>query len=284
MSHLGPATNPFEIVSIDTIGGFGGSRSTKKYLHLLVDHFTRFAYILTSKTQNSNDFIKLVKNVPNYSEIGIILADQYPGINSKEFKEFLNNENIHIIFTAVNSPFSNGLNERLNQTLVNRIRCKINENNKKKLAWTTIAKNCTDMYNETEHSVTRFAPKYLLDGADIRILPRELKEEKPDDLILDRKTAVENTQKVYNYNKKQFDKYRSEHEFNVGDWVYVENGNRLNRNKLDEIRIGPYQIEDKISSSIFKVNTQHRKFESNLFHITKLIPVYGQDKERETKK
>ena len=29
MSHLGPATYPFEIVSIDTIGGFGGFRSTK---------------------------------------------------------------------------------------------------------------------------------------------------------------------------------------------------------------------------------------------------------------
>lgn len=50
MSQLGPATYPYEIVSIDTIGGFGGSRSTKKYLHLLVDHFTRYAHILTSKT------------------------------------------------------------------------------------------------------------------------------------------------------------------------------------------------------------------------------------------
>lgn len=62
MSHLGPATKPFEICSIDTIGGFGGSRSTKRYLHLLSDHFTRYAYILTSSTQNANDFIKLVKN------------------------------------------------------------------------------------------------------------------------------------------------------------------------------------------------------------------------------
>lgn len=44
MFQLGPAKNPFEIVSIDTIGGFGGSRSTKKYLHLLVDHFTRFGH------------------------------------------------------------------------------------------------------------------------------------------------------------------------------------------------------------------------------------------------
>lgn len=52
MSHLSQATKPFEIVSIGTIGGFGGSRSTKKYLHLLVDHFTRYAFILTSKTQS----------------------------------------------------------------------------------------------------------------------------------------------------------------------------------------------------------------------------------------
>ena len=50
MSHLEPATRSFEIVSIGTIGGFGGSRSTKKYLHLLVDHFTRYAFIVTSKT------------------------------------------------------------------------------------------------------------------------------------------------------------------------------------------------------------------------------------------
>lgn len=76
MSHLGPATKPFEIISIDTIGGFGGSRSTKKYLHLLVDHFTRYAYILTSKTQSANDFVKLVNNITEFDEIGILLTNQ----------------------------------------------------------------------------------------------------------------------------------------------------------------------------------------------------------------
>lgn len=114
MSHLGPATNPFEIVSIDTIGGFGGTRSTKKYLHLLVDHFTRYAHNLTSKTQRSNDFIKLVEKVSDSNKIGMILTDQYPGINSAEFKKYLNEKNIPIVFTATNAPFSNGLNERLN--------------------------------------------------------------------------------------------------------------------------------------------------------------------------
>ena len=98
MSHLGPATKPFEIVSIDTIGGFGGSRSTKKYLHLLVDHFTRYAVITTSKTQNATDFISLVNNVITDHKIEKILADQYPGLNSEKFQDFLR-EKIYNSFT-----------------------------------------------------------------------------------------------------------------------------------------------------------------------------------------
>lgn len=121
MSQLGPAQKPFQIMSIDTIGGFGGNRSTKKYLHLLVDHFTRFAYILCSKTQLAKDFIRLIDQVIKENKIEILLSDQYPALKSREFKNYLKENSIEVIFTAVDAPFSNGLNERLNQTLVNRI-------------------------------------------------------------------------------------------------------------------------------------------------------------------
>lgn len=272
MSHLGPATKPFEIMSIDTIGGFGGSRSSKKYLHLLVDHFTRYAFILTSKTQTASDFVKLVLTVTETDDIGMLLTDQYPGINSKEFKKFLHEKNIPLVFTAVNAPFSNGLNERLNQTLVNKIRCKINEKEKKR-AWTTIARECVNKYNNTNHSVTGFTPNYLLYGIDSRIIPDELKPEiTNNDWVRDKQTAFENTIKSHNYNKTLFDKNRKYYVFNVGDMVYVENGNKLNRKKLQELKIGPYQIVGKISNSIYKIDIGHNKTESNLYHITKLIP------------
>lgn len=272
MSHLGPAKKPFEIVSIDTIGGFGGSRSTKKYLHLLVDHFSRYAYILTSKTQNANDFVKLTENVLKDHDIQILLTDQYPGINSKDFKNFLVKKGITMIFTGVNAPFSNGLNERLNQTLVNKIRCTTNEG-KNKHAWTTVAHNCIDQYNETEHTVTKFSPKYLLEGEDTSILPNELKKNKNyNQLENDRMTAYRNSIKYHEYNKKLYDKNRKEFDFNVGDLVYIENGNRMNRKKLDEVRIGPYKILKKISNSIYEIDIGHKKSESNIFHISKLIP------------
>lgn len=273
MSHLGPATRPFEIMSIDTIGGFGGQRSTKRYLHLLVDHFSRYAFILTSKTQTASDFIKLVQDTLEIDRIDMIITDQYPGINSKEFKNFLEEQEVKLIFTALNAPFSNGLNERLNQTIVNKIRCKINETKGKK-AWTTIARDCVDKYNITEHSVTGFTPKYLLDGTDTSLLPEELKENKnAEDWKKDRKRALQNTIKSHEYNKKLFDKNRKEHGFDTGDLVYVENGNKLNRKKLDELRIGPFEITEKISDSIYKIKTGRRNEEKGLFHKTKLIPL-----------
>lgn len=132
LSKLGPATKPYEIMSIDSVGGFKGNRSSKRYLHILADHFSRYAFISTSKVQCARDFIKLIDLVANEHQIKIILADQYSGINSKEVKDYMKKRNITLIFTAVDCPESNGLNERLNQTLINRIRCKINSIKKKK--------------------------------------------------------------------------------------------------------------------------------------------------------
>lgn len=69
MSHLGPAGRPFQRMSLDSIGGFGGQRSTRRYLHLLEDPFTRFTHILCSKTQDAPNFIKLIEKVPAEEKI-----------------------------------------------------------------------------------------------------------------------------------------------------------------------------------------------------------------------
>lgn len=81
------------------------------------------------------------------------------------------------------------------------------------------------------------------------------------------------TKKSHDYNAERFNKNREEIQLKAGDLVYVENGNRLNRKKLDEIRAGPYKILKKISKSIYEIDIGHKKTESNLFHITKLTPV-----------
>lgn len=97
--------------------------------------------ISTSKTQNFNDLVKLLKQIPENNNLGLVLADQYSGLNLNEFKKILRDKKIPLIFTVVDSLYSNGLNEQLKQTLVNKIRCMLNSC-KKKTAWTTIAQQC----------------------------------------------------------------------------------------------------------------------------------------------
>lgn len=101
LSRLGPAKNPFGIVSLDTISGFGGNRSTKKYLHLSIDHFSRYSFYSTFNHQSTEDFIKLVKKIQHTRQIHTLLTDQYGGINSTQFKNYLENHNINLLFMAV---------------------------------------------------------------------------------------------------------------------------------------------------------------------------------------
>lgn len=169
----------------------------------------------------------------------------------------------------MDNPQSNGLNERLNQTLVNRIRCKLNEDTNN-TPWTKIAESCVQEYNRTIHTTTKFAPAYLLFGETSDIVPTSLQPE--HNLAQDREEALRNSKKNYERNKKRIDKNRKELEFQEGDLVYVSNGNKLNRNKLDEVRRGPFVITRRVSNSIYEVKCKKRRNESNLFHSSKLKP------------
>jgi hypothetical protein len=270
MSKFGPASEPFEIMSLDTVGGFGGYHSTHRYMHLLVDHFSRYAWISTSTGQSAKDFIKFLKPIANKNRILILLTDQYSGINSDAFKTFLEEQGIQLVFTCFDCPQSNGLNERLNQTLVNRIRCKINST--KTRAWTSLAKECVVEYNRTVHSSTSFAPEYLLFGITSEICPIQHQSRLDTSLSEDRKRAFERSMKNFEINKSRVDKTRRRHIFLPGDEVYVANGNKLNRRKLSPVRVGPYKIIKQISSTFYELDCGKKKKASNFFHSTKLTP------------
>lgn len=262
-------------MSIDTVGGFAGNRSSKRYMHILVDHFTRYAWIHTSKNQTAMEFVKLIEPVSRHNKIQILLADQYTGINSNDLKKFLRDKEIKLIFTSTDCADSNGLNERLNQTLTNRIRCKMNDRDPR--AWSKIADDCVTEYNRTEHSVTKFEPAYLLFGTKSSINPLERDNSQPN-LERDREQAYNNSMKNFESNKKRIDKNRREFDFKVGDLVYIENGSKMNRKKLDRIRIGPFPISKRISSLIYEVQCGKRRRESNYFHVKKLFPFSSPEK------
>lgn len=270
LSKLGPPERPYQILSVDTIGGFSDSFSKKRYLHLLADHFSRHAWIRTSARQTTKEFIKLIEPVVSSNDVEIVLADQYTGLNSKKLKECLARHGTELIFTSVDSPESNGLNERLNQTLVNRIRCKTNAPGREHRSWARTAEQCVEEYNRTRHSSTGFAPGYLLYGSASSIIPDELHEK--GDLEADRRTAAANSRRAFEANKRRVDRNRRDYEFKPGDLVIVHGGSKLNRGKLNPVRRGPFKVLRRLSNSIYEVASGKRKQEANLYHSVKLMP------------
>jgi hypothetical protein len=91
----------------------------------------------------------------------------------------------------------------------------------------------------------------------------------PRDWYGDKQKAFENSLQSHKLNEKQYNTTHIDWEFKIGDLVYVEMCNKLNRAKLDEIRIGPYPITHIVSKHIIqiKINNNVRKC-----HVNKLVP------------
>ena len=113
-----------------------------------------------------------------------------------------------------------------------------------------MAEDSIEEYNNTRHSVMGFAPNHLLYGKMIEIVPKEIMENKINNLKRDTEEAFKNSTRNFEINKQKYDKKRREHEFKLGDMVFTHNGNKMHRNKLEEIRKGPFKILRKISNYI----------------------------------
>ena len=266
LSQLGPAEEPFDIISIDTIGGFSGYNSQKQFIHLAIDNFTRYTWTLCSKTQTAKDFINLIKIVSQTKKPKMILADRYTGIKSNEFSKYLNKNDIKLVFITTNCPQSNGLCERVNQTIVTRLRCKLNDKNQN-ICWPKLLDKVVIEYNKTPHSVTEFSPEFLLLG----IKPFEYYNYRTDITLENaRKIAFENSQKSHQLNKSYYDKRHTPYSLNKNDLVYIENKNPISRRKLEPLMVGPFKVIEKISDTIYQIECDKKGKNSDIYHISNL--------------
>ena len=264
LSQVGPAQEPFDIVSIDTSGGLSGYNSRKQYIHIAIDHLTRYVWTLSSRTQTAKDFINLIKMLNKKPKL--IIADRYTAINSNEFKNYLEKNNIKIMYTTVNCAQSNGLVERFVQTLKTRLTCKINDQNRN-VCWPKILDKVIIEYNNTPHNITEFSPSFLMFG--IKPYP-EYNLTNGLSIENARKIAFDNSNKSHEQNKQYYDKKHNNISFETNDLVYIENKNDITRRKLEPIMIGPFRIVKKLSDVSYEVMCDKRGKQTDIYHISKL--------------
>ncbi|GFW34944.1 transposon Tf2-9 polyprotein [Trichonephila clavipes] len=141
------AEEPFEMISLDTVGGFNYHNSQKKYLHIVLDHATRYAWTFPSKIVTSETYTNCLKQIFSIQCPKQLLSDRNAAFTSSKFKKFLKHthHNIRQLLTSANRPQCNGKNERVNQTLVAKLRCKVNSTTKP--PWTKLLEQVT--YGDT---------------------------------------------------------------------------------------------------------------------------------------
>ncbi|UYV80331.1 hypothetical protein LAZ67_18002470 [Cordylochernes scorpioides] len=122
LSQPPESKEPFDLLSLDTIAGFAKYGNTKIYLHVVVDHFSRYAWAFPSKSTSTTTYQQVLKRVFQDGSPKRLLTDRAPAFTSPKFRSFLLNRNIHPLLTTSNNPQANGLCERLNATLTGKLR------------------------------------------------------------------------------------------------------------------------------------------------------------------
>ncbi|UYV82942.1 hypothetical protein LAZ67_22001454 [Cordylochernes scorpioides] len=268
LGQLPVATQPFDLVALDTIAGLAKYGNAKAYLHVVVDHFSRYTWTFPSKSTSITTYQQVIKRVLQDGSPKRLLTDRAPAFTSPKFRKFLINRNIHPLLTTSNNPQANGLCERLNATLTGKLRLLHLEN--PKAAWTKLAKRVTVVYNNTPHSVTGFPPGYLMFG----VLPPELTEHINPYPVLTtaRRIAHERTQAKHLKDKHAYDQQHKTPHFEPGDLVLVKVYHHPNTGKLAPYFTGPYEILEIISPNVVRINRPNQPLNRNTdtVHVNKL--------------
>ncbi|UYV68693.1 K02A2.6-like, partial [Cordylochernes scorpioides] len=268
LGQIPPPQQPFDLISIDTIAGFSKYGHSKTYLHVIVDHLTRYAWTFPSKSTSTLTYIQTLKTVLQQGSPKRLLSDRAPAFTSEKFRKFLIMHGIQPLLTTSNNPQANGLIERLNATITGKLRLAYLEN--PKASWTQLVKRVTQTYNNTPHSVTSFPPTYLM----FNVIPPDLRTHLNPypEINIAREIASSRTQNKHKKDKETFDKQHRTPHFEENDLVLVKNYRHPDTGKLAPYFTGPHKIIEIISPNVVRIDRPNQPLnrDSDTIHVNKL--------------
>ncbi|UYV77850.1 hypothetical protein LAZ67_15002575, partial [Cordylochernes scorpioides] len=161
-----PTSNiqPLQMIGCDTIVlGTAASNTKHKFIQVFVDHATRYLWAYPTITNTAQAVTQcLDKIIKSVNSINTILTDNGKNFISKEFNKFLSLQGIKHTYTSPYHPQCNGICEKLNDTIMTKLRIAVLE--KPRCKWSTLLPQVVKNYNSTPHDVTGFSPLFLMYG------------------------------------------------------------------------------------------------------------------------
>ncbi|GFW42747.1 transposon Tf2-11 polyprotein [Trichonephila clavipes] len=203
------------------------------------------------------------------SSAGVVLLTRHPPVSSTTHSVLLNDFHSRETTTLITLK-KNGKNERVNESFVTRLKCKVNASSTK-IPWTKLLDQVCNEYNSTPHSITKYPPANLLFG----LLPYQSHIDQntyyePVDEA--REMALQRTIDYHIKNKIRYDARCIEKKSNPGDHVVYGEFQYPNTRKLSSPFSGSYEIIKQCSKVTYEINKPNSlaKKDSQIVHISKL--------------
>lgn len=248
-------TRPFQVVHMDEVTALPLTRDGYYGIFTIVDSFSKFAILIPIKhgLRELEVATLLVDHV--FSVFGhpkVMVSDKANNFLSKTVKYLKEYYNIETKTTSTNHPETNGLVERVQQTIVTMLRCMCD---RLKVNWPSLVKVAQMEYNRTWTRLLNMPPYKAVFGVDPPpfkdIVPERMAcpiSEYLESIALVRETVQEKLQEAQlnmedAYNRKH---QVAERQFKVGDWVLVSKdawySNTQKNWKFYDWYYGPFRI------------------------------------------
>ncbi|GBM15678.1 Transposon Tf2-6 polyprotein [Araneus ventricosus] len=252
---------PGQCIAIDVVGKLPRSTDNKNFILTIIDHYSRYLEAYPLQNITSRTIINcLNKYFANFGLPKFLITDNATNFISNEMVEFLDRLNIQHRKSSIYYPMANGLLERAHRTMKESLAsmCESTFQWSEKLLFFKL------YYNNSIHSVTKFAPAEIFFGR---------KQNLPLDSFFEPITVDNESKYLKNIrnnmcsirnefakNEEQYFKNNAPHikgrkvpNFNLGDKVFVKNFSHPH--VFQEKYKGPFEIIKILRSNNYVIKS-----------------------------
>lgn len=263
------AKHPWQMVSMDLLGPFPRSKNGNTVLLVVSDWFSKYPCLIPLRNGTAKNIVKNVENriFTEYSVPQIVIMDNGSQFSrSNEIKSLLKRYGIERLWSNCIYHAQSNFTERHNKNLNAALRAYIRENHKD---WDKHLPQISVALKTAVNSITGYSPfflnharEFVFHADDYKLLEANADNEtepvkhRTDFINKFRevsKDIMKKMQKSYDRNKRYYDKFRAELEFNVGDKVFIKNHVKSDASKSFNKKLAPVYVTGKILSKLSKV-------------------------------
>ncbi|GAA6018098.1 hypothetical protein JCM10207_006080 [Rhodosporidiobolus poonsookiae] len=278
---------PWSSIALDFVVKLPTTPDGYDSILVVVDRFTKYAHFIpcTEAGTDASRFAQLFyDNI--FAQHGLpddIVSDRGAVFDSSFWRTLSRLTRTKLSMSTAYHPQSDGVTERLNQTLEQYLRMFVNYQQDDWRALLPLAQFC---YNDSFHSAIKTTPFHAAYGFhprfDVSFQPADDRFRDADATAFASRLATQNQVLRYELDlaaqrmKKQADKHRREApRFDIGDLVWLNRKNiettRQSR-KLDSKFLGPYKIAAKVGESAYRLELPDEVRLHPVFHVSLLHP------------